>query len=122
MKRICMIALFVICLLIAVGMILPVSAESSYVRGDADGDGKVTILDATAIQRNLAALPVKSFNEKAADVDGDGLTILDATAIQRYLAGFENTHSIDKVVTVPDPTTPPTSPQPTRDPYELPVV
>ena len=122
MKRICMIALAVICLLIAVGMILPVSAESSYVRGDADGDGKVTILDATAIQRSLAALPVKSLNEKAADVDGDGLTILDATAIQRYLAGFENTHSIDKDVTVPDPTTPPTSPQPTRDPYELPVV
>ena len=117
-----MIALAVICLLIAVGMILPVSAESSYVRGDADGDGEVTITDATAIQRCLAAFSVKSFNERAADVDGDGLTILDATAIQRYLAGFENTHSIDKVVTVPDPTTPPTSPQPTHDPYELPVV
>ncbi len=112
-----------ICLLIAVGMILPVSAESSYVRGDADGDGEVTITDATAIQRTLAEIPTPSFDERVADVDGDGLNIMDATNIQRYLAGFENTYHIDEMVTVPDPTTPqPTTPQPTRDPYELPVV
>ncbi|MBQ3417242.1 MAG: dockerin type I repeat-containing protein [Ruminococcus sp.] len=123
MKRLGLIGLVLICLMIAVSMILPVSAASSYLRGDADGDGKVTILDATAIQRSLAALPVKSFNEKAADVDGDGLNITDATWIQRYLAEFDNIHHINETVTIPDPTTPqPTTPQPTRDPYELPVV
>lgn len=46
-----MIGLVLICLLVAVGMILPVSAAGSYVRGDADGDGTVTIMDATVIQR-----------------------------------------------------------------------
>ena len=118
-----MIALAVICLLIAVGMILPVSAESSYVRGDADGDGEVTITDATAIQRRLVELPTPSFDERAADVDSDGLNITDATWIQRYLAEFENIHHINETVTIPDPTTPqPTVPQPTHDPYELPVV
>ena len=57
--------------------------------GDVDGDGGVTVLDATAIQRKLAALYVASYDEALADVDGDGtVTILDATAIQRYLAGL----------------------------------
>ena len=123
MKRLGLIGLVLICIMIAVSMILPVSAASSYLRGDADGDGEVTITDATAIQRTLAEIPTASFFEKAADVDGDGLNIMDATNIQRYLAQFENTYHIDEMVTVPDPTTPqPTTPQPTRDPYELPVV
>ena len=57
--------------------------------GDADGDGKLTILDATAIQRRLASLSVASYNEKAADADEDGkVMILDATAIQRRLASL----------------------------------
>ena len=106
-----------------VSMILPVSAASSFLRGDADGDGEVTIMDATLIQRRLAEIPTPSFDERAADVDGDGLNITDATQIQRYLAEFENIHHINETVTIPDPTTPqPTAPQPTRDPYELPVV
>lgn len=55
--------------------------------GDSDGDGNVTILDATGIQRHLASLTTTAFNENAADVDQDNsVTILDATAIQRHLA------------------------------------
>ena len=123
MKRLGLIGLVLICLMIAVSMILPVSAASSYLRGDADGDGEVTIMDATVIQRRLVELPTPNFDERAADVDGDGLNITDATWIQRYLAEFENIHHINETVTIPDPTTPqPTAPQPTRDPYELPVV
>ena len=57
--------------------------------GDVDGDGEVTIFDATAIQRHLANLPTTAFNEAAANVDGDGeVSIFDATAIQRFLAGL----------------------------------
>ena len=118
MKRLGLIGLALICLLVTISMVIPVSAASSYLRGDADGDSEVTIADATVIQRTLANIPTASFFKKATDVDGDGLNIMDATNIQRYLAGFENTYHIDEMVTVPDPTTP----QPTRDPYELPVV
>lgn len=117
MKRLRIIVLIIACLMTAVVTQLSVSAYS-YVRGDADGDGEVMILDATAIQRKLAELSVSSFNEKAADVDGDGLNIIDATMIQRYLAEFPNTHSIEEVITEPDPTIPP----PTHDQYELPLV
>lgn len=55
--------------------------------GDADGDGVLSVMDATAIQRKLAKISVKSYDEKAADADEDGnVTVLDATAIQRCLA------------------------------------
>ena len=64
--------------------------------GDADLDDEVTILDATAIQRKLAGLPVPSFSIAAADSDEDGeVSILDATAIQRWLAGLPANSRID---------------------------
>ena len=64
-------------------------SSGSYMIGDADTDEKISILDATAIQRVLASLSVAAFNEKAADADEDTkLTILDATAIQRHLAAL----------------------------------
>ena len=67
--------------------------------GDADSDGEVTILDATAIQRTLASLSVSSFDAEAAEADGDGeLSILDATAIQRYLAGLLTNTNIGKSI------------------------
>ena len=62
------------------------------VYGDADGDGKVTIDDVTAIQRMLAEqegfiLEPGTDKFTAADVDGDGsITVQDATLIQQYLA------------------------------------
>ena len=58
--------------------------------GDVDGDGVVTIIDATLIQRVLADFKEDPFNELAADVDGDGnMTVVDATYIQRYLASLD---------------------------------
>ena len=65
----------------------PQSVKESL-RGDADEDGAVTILDATRIQRRLADLIDDSgLDMQAADADLDGsVTILDATRIQRVLA------------------------------------
>lgn len=55
--------------------------------GDADADGSVTVLDATAIQRHLAEFENEAFSEAAADVDRDSeVTIFDASYIQRFLA------------------------------------
>ena len=58
--------------------------------GDVDADGEITILDATYIQRYLAA--IDDFDDVqmvVADFDHDGsVTILDATRIQRCLAGL----------------------------------
>ncbi len=56
--------------------------------GDADGDGDVTIMDVTAVQRHIAEDKTLSGTAlEAADVDKDGvIAIIDATIIQRYIA------------------------------------
>ncbi len=78
---------------------LPESSETSEggLVGDVDGDGKVTIYDASAIQRHLAGMAVSVFITEVADADGDGkITIYDASAIQRYLAGMPANAAIGK--------------------------
>lgn len=63
-----------------------------YSVGDADGDGQIAVIDATAIQRYCANLSNKSFIESAADADGDGqIAVLDATQIQRHCANLSST-------------------------------
>lgn len=126
-----LLAAFLILCALTAAVILPASAEGDrYLRGDADCDENISILDATAIQRVLVDLTVKSFNEQAADVDGDGLNIIDATSIQRYLVDLGNPYNIDhwsdEIEPSTDPTTqaptePPTQ-KPTKDPYELPFI
>ena len=74
-------------------------AAPAALLGDVDGDGEVSILDATAIQRHLVDLPVDSFVEEAADADGDGeISILDATAIQRWLVSLPSNENIGKPI------------------------
>ena len=67
-------------------------AKVSRTAGDVDGDGEITILDVTNIQRMLASMKTLTDAELAAsDYDGDeDISILDCTRIQRVLAGFEN--------------------------------
>ena len=75
------------------------TAEKTYIRGDADGDGTVTVMDVTVIQRKLVDTPVPSFNEKAADVNSNGPDITDVTRIQRYLAGLDDPYGIGNSIT-----------------------
>ena len=58
--------------------------------GDADGDGQITVLDVTYLQRVLAGAKEKDATvEKLGDVDGDGdLTMIDTTKLQRWLLGL----------------------------------
>lgn len=76
------------------------SETSGYILGDADGDGEITIFDATWIQRAVVDFELPStFNEAAADVDGDGdITPFDATFVQRYLVGIPVPYAIGESV------------------------
>lgn len=62
----------------------------SELLGDTDLDGKISIKDATAIQKYLAS--IKGFctqQKENADMNGDdAVNIKDATAIQKHLAGL----------------------------------
>ena len=71
----------------------------SFVKGDADGDGEVSSLDVTSIQRVLSDIYPDEDGciAQRGAVTGDTLTLMDATEIQRYLAGFENKYHIGDV-------------------------
>lgn len=60
--------------------------------GDVNLDGKITIDDATHIQKAAAGLiTLSDLQKKLADVSGDGnVTISDATCVQKYLAQYNS--------------------------------
>lgn len=72
--------------------------------GDADGDGTVTSVDVTLIQRAVAQMDTGVGNAAlmSGDVDGNGvLEIVDATYIQRWLAFMDVPYAIgEKNITV----------------------
>ena len=70
------------------------AAKENLILGDVDGDGVVTIIDATAIQRWLAefiSLSDTAIARADADLDGDTL-ITDATHIQNCVARSPGTY------------------------------
>ena len=69
----------------------------TYLLGDADSDGVVSVLDVTTIQRLLATLSLENpLDEQAADADGSNrIEITDATLIQRCTASIETPYAIN---------------------------
>ena len=63
-----------------------VIGSSSNIKGDANGDGKVTITDAVCILTYILTDPSEGLNETAADVNGDGIiTIADAVGVVKII-------------------------------------
>lgn len=74
-------------------------ADGPALLGDVDGDGTITVNDATVIQRYAAeyALPIADIIQQRGDVDGDGqITVVDATLIQKYLAEYILSYPVGK--------------------------
>ena len=69
--------------------------------GDVDGNGDITISDATAVQRYLAELEtLDAIHLYAADANEDKeVDIADATAIQMAVAEISTGHTIGEVIT-----------------------
>ena len=95
-------------------------------RGDADQDTFVSVLDVTMMQRHLAN--IKKLTDDgvlAADIDGNkALESVDVTLLQRYLAGMGNQYHVEEVFYVdgdaPTPTSAPTT-APTSAPTSAPT-
>jgi hypothetical protein len=97
------------------------SNSEGYILGDANGDGYVTISEATSIQMFLVELPVgDDFSAYAADVDGDGeIKLEDAVTIQKWVAEIELAYSIGEFFEFPVATTAqPTTEAPTQPPTD----
>ena len=81
---------------------ITIETEKESVIGDADGDGEVTSIDVTLIQRRIADMDVPYSDDilMNGDADGNGvLEITDATWIQRYLAEFDVPYPIGEAMT-----------------------
>lgn len=98
-KKIITVFLTLLCLFTLSAMWMPSASADSYILGDADGSGDVTILDATTIQRKLADMTVDKYIEIAANIDGDeAVTIFDATFIQRWLVSLSAPEGIGEPI------------------------
>lgn len=66
------------------------TATAEFELGDVNGDGKLNIRDATAIQKHLAKIATLSDEVlPVADYNADGkVNVKDATAIQKKIAGL----------------------------------
>ena len=70
---------------------LPQIYRLNIIKGDANGDGKVTITDAVAIVNYILGNPSGNFNINAADVSGDGnITITDAVGVVNIILNDSN--------------------------------
>ena len=78
--------------------------EPQLLYGDVDQDGKITIQDATEIQRLGLGIGATegSLASVLADVNGDGrISILDVTYVQKYLCGgYNNTGKVGTALEV----------------------
>ena len=73
------------------GDVREVEVPGDILYGDADGNGKIEVLDAALVQQYLAGYDV-TLNETVADADGNGkIEVLDAALVQQYLAGYDVT-------------------------------
>lgn len=74
----------------------------TYVLGDANGDGEITLMDATVIQRYLSNLPVSDPDivVRNGDIEGEGIEVSDATWIQRHIAKMVIPYEVGKVVAI----------------------
>lgn len=84
-RKIIAVTLIVITALLS--LIVPANAAAQT--GDVNGDGQITITDATLIQKYLSGIKSsEKFYIKYADFDRSGkIDIADATMIQKYLSG-----------------------------------
>ena len=113
MKRVLCLLLSV-CFVVIMCIATPVSVsaktytfDKQHVIGDVDGDGILSVVDVTCVQRMLVGMdmPVGGLNDcyyfYAADADGDGtVTAIDATIMLRHCAWIPTSVDMDRRITI----------------------
>lgn len=90
--------------------------SGNAVYGEVNGDGDITIVDATLVQKHVAQLETLSADKQIlADVNGDNtISVVDATLIQKYIVQLKDWGRTGDVYQAEQPTTPePTTAEPT---------
>lgn len=90
--------------------------SGNAVYGDVNGDGDITVVDATLVQKHVVQLETLSADKQIlADVNGDNtISVVDATLIQKYVVHLKDWGRTGDVYQAEQPTTPePTTAEPT---------
>ena len=90
--------------------------SGNAVYGDVNGDGDITVVDATLVQKHVVQLETLSADKQIlADVNGDNtISVVDATLIQKYIVQLKDWGLTGDVYQAEQPTTPePTTAEPT---------
>lgn len=90
--------------------------SGNAVYGDVNGDGDITVVDATLVQKHVVQLETLSADKQIlADVNGDNtISVVDATLIQKYVVQLKDWGRTGDVYHAEQPTTPePTTAEPT---------
>lgn len=104
--------------------------SGNAVYGEVNGDGDITIVDATLVQKHVAQLETLSADKQIlADVNGDNtISVVDATLIQKYIVHLKDwgrtgdVYQAEQPTTTPEPTTAePTTVKPTAQPTTKPA-
>lgn len=94
----------------------PTEPSGNAVYGDVNGDGDITVVDATLVQKHVVQLETLSADKQIlADVNGDNtISVVDATLIQKYVVRLKDWGRTGDVYQAEQPTTPePTTAEPT---------
>ena len=90
--------------------------SGNAVYGDVNGDGDITVVDATLVQKHIVQFETLSADKQIlADVNEDNtISVVDATLIQKYIVQLKDWGRTGDVYQAEQPTTPePTSAEPT---------
>lgn len=90
--------------------------SGNAVYGELNGDGDITVVDATLVQKHVVQLETLSADKQIlADVNGDNtISVVDATLIQKYVVQLKDWGRTGDVYQAEQPTTPePTTAEPT---------
>lgn len=90
--------------------------SGNAVYGDVNGDGDITVVDATLVQKHVVQLETLSADKQIlADVNEDNtISVVDATLIQKYIVQLKDWGRTGNVYQAEQPTTPePTTAEPT---------
>lgn len=90
--------------------------SGNAVYGDVNGDGDITVVDATLVQKHVVQLETLSADKQIlADVNEDNtISVVDATLIQKYIVQLKDWGRTGDVYQAEQPTTPePTTTEPT---------
>lgn len=85
------------CIVGIILLLLAISSVAESIKGDANGDGRVSVADIAIIASHIMGDNPTGYNEKQADVNGDGrVSVADISALATLIMGGDIVNSVEE--------------------------